>query len=248
VLNRLSELSKYLKAEGLSKEAGLLARIRVKIAQEVYIVMPGDNPGKIAQKHYERFSYHKYITDENGIRITDDKGNTIKPLQVGQRLLLGEAPESPNTSMNYSANLVEFIKREEELRLSAYDDNGRAPGGYTTIGYGHNLGPVDSVSVSSIPDITEAKAEQYLKQDLKQAADGVSENTHVRLNQHQFDALVSLTFNIGRGALANSELLATINSGNLSQAGRDISGAFISLKGHKERRARESKLFLEGTY
>jgi lysozyme len=238
--NKLSELLKYLKAEGLSEEAGLLARIQVKIAQQVYLVKPGDNLGKIAQKHYGKASYSRYITNEDGSAIVD-------PLQVGQKLLLGAAPQTPNSSMNFSQQLVNFLTAEgrESLSLEAYDDKF----GNMTIGYGHKLDRNDKTKV-----ITLEKAKQFLKEDLAIAADFVRSNTNVKLSQNQFDALVSIVFNTGRGNFANSDLLTKINSGDLIGAGKAIKSSFISAGGKKnvdglmDRRELESKMFLEGAY
>lgn len=85
---------------------------------------------------------------------------------------------------------IDLIKQFEGCRLIAYKDSV----GVLTIGYGHTKG------VHSNQSITQAQAEEYLKQDLsifEKAVDNLSRP----LNQNQFDALVSFAFNCGEGNL-----------------------------------------------
>ena len=139
MFDKLLGLYKYLDKVGLSSEARLVSSIHKKIAQEVYIVEPGDNLTNIAQQYYGKASYYRYIKNEDGTGI---KG----PLQIGQKLLLTAGPSTPNSSMSYSQNLVEFLKRHESLQLSAYNDGV----GNTTIGYGHNIGKIPLSRIRNI--------------------------------------------------------------------------------------------------
>jgi len=93
--------------------------------------------------------------------------------------------------MTTSAQGIDLIKRHEILRLQAYPDSG----GYS-VGYGHYGVPVGTA-------ITEAEAEALLRQDLP-ARERAVKALGASLAQNQFDALVSLCYNIGTGAFAGS--------------------------------------------
>ena len=95
--------------------------------------------------------------------------------------------------MRTSANGLQLIKKHEGLRLRAY----QCPAMVWTIGYGHT-GTARKGLV-----ITEAKANELLMEDV-QWAEGEVLRMNVRLTQNQFDALVSLVFNIGVGAFRRS--------------------------------------------
>ena len=86
-----------------------------------------------------------------------------------------------------------LIKQFEGCRLIAY----QCSAGVWTIGYGHTAG------VHKGMKITQAQAEAYLKQDVAKFEKYVSNASYVpftdKLNQNQFDALVSFAFNLGQG-------------------------------------------------
>lgn len=86
---------------------------------------------------------------------------------------------------------LELIKSFEGLKLIAY----LCPAGVWTIGYGHTSG------VKKGQVITKAQAENMLKSDLKRYEAYVNDNVHIDLNENQFSALVSFTFNCGVGNL-----------------------------------------------
>jgi lysozyme len=56
-----------------------------------------------------------------------------------------------------------------------------------------------------------------LSQDVKPAEQSVNNGVKVSLNQNQFDALVSFTFNVGGGAFSSSTLLKVLNQGQYDQ-------------------------------
>lgn len=86
----------------------------------------------------------------------------------------------------------DLIKKYEGLRTTAY----KCPAGVYTIGYGHTKG------VKAGMRISRKEAEDLLVQDLAVAENAV--NIYVNrynLNQNEYDALVSFTFNCGAGNL-----------------------------------------------
>jgi len=113
---------------------------------------------------------------------------------------------------------------------------------------GHNLGPSDTRP----PDITEEQAEAYLADDIKKAEDAVKANVTVPLTQGQYDALVSLAFNIGRSNFAGSKLVSVLNQGDYSgAAGEFANWARVGSKHPKwqrDRRTAERDMFVSGAY
>lgn len=88
---------------------------------------------------------------------------------------------------------VDLIKSFEGLSLTAY----RLPGEqYYTIGYGHY-----GKEVKAGQRITKDEAEKLLKADLEKFEEWVNTIPPFELNQNQFDALVSFTYNLGPGNL-----------------------------------------------
>ena len=103
--------------------------------------------------------------------------------------------------MKTSSKGIDFIKSFETLQLRAY--KAVQTERYYTIGYGH-YGP----DVKPGSSITEAEAEQMFAEDIADFEQCVSRSTAGwNLKQSQFDALVSLAFNVGVNAFQNSTLL-----------------------------------------
>ena len=100
---------------------------------------------------------------------------------------------------------LDLIKQFEGCRLTAY----QCSAGVWTIGYGHTAG------VHRGMKITQAQADAYLKQDVAKCEKYVNNASYVpftsKLNQNQFDALVSFVFNLGQGNLMKLCKGRTIN-------------------------------------
>lgn len=95
-----------------------------------------------------------------------------------------------------------LIESFEGLSLTAYQDQR----GIWTIGYGHT-GPEVTKGLVWTQDMADAT----LAADLTVAEGAVNRLVHVPLNQNQFDALVSLCYNIGQGNFASSTVLHATN-------------------------------------
>ncbi len=109
--------------------------------------------------------------------------------------------------MKISNNGLNLIKQFEGLRLAAYDDGA----GVWTIGYGTIKYP-NGVRVKHGDKITQAQADQYIANDVATFERAVNMLVNVPLNQNQFDALVSFTYNLGATNLSASTLLKKLNS------------------------------------
>ena len=141
--------------------------------------------------------------------------------------------------MNYviSDDGLDIIKEFEGCELTAYI----CPSGIYTIGYGHT----GDVLPGTI--ITQAEADALLRKDIEKFEKGVNNYTNVPLNQSQFDALVSFSFNVGLGAYRDSTLLRLLNGadyeGAAGQFGRWVNGSNGPLPGLVRRRDAEEKLY-----
>ena len=98
--------------------------------------------------------------------------------------------------MQTSPNGILFIRKNEGVRLSIYDDNG-----HPAIGYGHDLTQQEIVSGVYVNGITIDQAAALLKQDLTVRYEPIVNELAPQANQNEFDALVDFTYNLGVGAL-----------------------------------------------
>lgn len=144
--------------------------------------------------------------------------------------------------MKMSANGLNLVKSFEGLYTKAY----LCPANVWTIGYGHT-GTVDGKKICAGMSITATKAASLLALDMAQFEKGVEQRVKVKLNQNQFDALVSFSFNVGLGALGSSTLLKLLNQGKYSEASKEFAkwnkGGGKVLAGLTKRRAAEAALF-----
>ena len=150
---------------------------------------------------------------------------------------------APDKTMNISAAGIDFIKSHEGLCLTAYKCLSTEQ--YYTIGYGHYGSDVNVGQT-----ITQAQAESILKKDLESFVNCVNKAVTVAVTQAQFDALVSLCYNIGTGAFASSDLVKHLNAGKMFHAcaefplWRKSGGAIIA--GLQSRRQKELTSFAIG--
>lgn len=86
----------------------------------------------------------------------------------------------------------------------------RCPAGVWTIGMGTTRYP-DGTPVKKGDVISEQKLYECLTYDIASAESAVALHVRPVIEQHQFDALVSLVYNIGRGNFMSSTLLRIIN-------------------------------------
>lgn len=135
----------------------------------------------------------------------------------------------------------DFIKGFEDLRLVAYPDPGTG-GKPWTIGWGHTKG------VRQGDKITQEQAEQFLSDDL--AVFELTVNSAIKrpMTQNQFDAMVSLAFNIGGPEFAGSTLVKKFNAGDVLGAADQFPRWKFSagkvMPGLVKRRAAEREKFL----
>jgi lysozyme len=141
--------------------------------------------------------------------------------------------------MKLSKAGADLIKKYEGCRLKAY----KCPAGVWTIGFGHT-GNVKEGQV-----INQVQADALFDKDVQKFVEGVNKLVKVEINQNQFDALVSFTYNLGIGALKKSTLLQYVNKKQFDKAANEFdrwnkAGGEV-LKGLVNRRNSEEALFEE---
>lgn len=145
--------------------------------------------------------------------------------------------------MHVSPSGIDLICNFEGKRLMAYDDGV----GVWTIGFGTTIYP-NGIKVKKGDVCTEAQAKAYMAYDLKKFELAVNNTVNVSLNQNQFDALVSLAYNIGTNAFKNSTLVKMLNAGDIRGAANQfdvwVKAGGKRMQGLVNRRAKEKALFL----
>jgi len=157
-----------------------------------------------------------------------------------------------------SSKGLSLLKTLEGFRNAPYDDQtGKDTDSWVagaTVGFGHLI---DRDEWDEFKDgVTREEAERLLRQDLRPFVNAVRNKTQTPLSQHQFDALVIFTFNIGRTAFRNSSVLKLINRPQTNTQYRNLESAWKAwnrsqgqvMEGLKRRRAIEWQLFESGRY
>jgi lysozyme len=140
-----------------------------------------------------------------------------------------------------SAALVDLVAEFEGFRSRAY----LCPAGVWTIGYGQTSG------VKPGSTTTESAARADLERSLEQYQSSVREMiTHDDSTGQMVDAMTSLAYNVGLGALRKSTLLRMHNLrdyfGAASQFARWSRGGGKVLPGLVRRREAERKMYIAG--
>jgi lysozyme len=148
--------------------------------------------------------------------------------------------------MTPSDLLYEFLRGWEgqggQPVLTAYLDSANVP----TIGYGHTR----HVTVGDT--CTADQAEQWLENDLAPTAVAMTAAIRVPESQQQFDAICSLAFNVGIGAIRGSTLLRKLNAADTDGAALqftawEMAGGQV-VAGLEKRRIAEQQIFLNADY
>lgn len=120
--------------------------------------------------------------------------------------------------MKMSDNGRALLTEWEGKETHVYRDSAGMP----TIGVGHLLTKdeitsgkilIDGVPVKYANGLTGQQIDKLIEQDLSWAESAVNTYIDVELNQNQFDALVSFTFNTGKQAFYSSTLRRVLNQG-----------------------------------
>ena len=148
--------------------------------------------------------------------------------------------------MNISNNCVNIIKQFEGFSATVYKDIVGVP----TLGYG-----LTGTLIGGLTKVTESQATDLLKQALNTWVIPINKalmSGQCWLNQNQFDAIVSLSYNIGVTGLLSSTLFTNLLRGVRDRA--TITNNFLMWNkaggkveiGLTNRRTQEAELFLKG--
>jgi len=143
---------------------------------------------------------------------------------------------------------IDLIHSFEQFRSKAYKDSGGVP----TIGWGSTR--IFGRQVRMNDRITRKQADFQFEKDLYMFEEFVKLYVKVPINQNQFDALVSLCYNIGQGNLKRSRVIERLNNGKVGEAAQGFmrhvyarhrkTKKLLKLKGLVRRREAEKQLFL----
>jgi lysozyme len=147
-----------------------------------------------------------------------------------------------NHTLKLSKDGVRLIHAFEGCVLHIY----KCSAGYETIGWGHRVWPEEIAEFRN--GITQEQADALFLKDAVKRENSVKDLITFPLLQHQFDALVSFTFNVGRGSLQTSTLRRLLNEGKVDQIPEKLN-EWIYIKqvvsnGLRRRRQAESLMFL----
>ena len=139
--------------------------------------------------------------------------------------------------MKISQEGIDLIKHFEGCELESY----RCSANVLTIGYGTTKNVVEGMKIS------QHQAEELLMKDLEEFEEYVEDLIDVKLEQHQFDALVAWTYNLGPTNLKTSTLRKVLNKGAYDDVPEQMkrwnkAGGQV-LKGLVRRRNAEALLF-----
>ena len=218
----------------------------------IYLMQGGHYISKIS-KYPSKSNPNEKVLNVSGMKSWFTRGDSPRGMTVSQS---GPEPkpyprqptastsgqQTSSSSRQTNAAGIGLIKSFEGLRLKAYQD----AVGVWTIGYGTTRG------VKPGQQITEAQAESLIKTDLARFERDVSQAVRVPINDNQFAALVSFTYNVGSGAMRSSTLLRKLNRRDIRGASNEFprwnrAGGRV-LAGLTRRRNAEKALFLGQDY
>ena len=147
--------------------------------------------------------------------------------------------------MKASENIITFIAEQEGFRSKAYRP---LPTDRWTVGYGFTF--LNGAAVKEGDTLSEGQARIVLNGLVQRVAASISPNMPLGVSQNQFDAVVSLVYNIGITAFKNN------NIGKMFYNGLDISEKFPLynssggrvIQGLINRRAKEKEIYENGIY
>ena len=211
----------------------ILTLFLISCSTSHYTVRRGDTLTKISKNSRVSVAKLKEIN-----HLTSDK------LVVGQRIYFNEASKSHSIGRisrgknRIDSKGLQLIKDFEKLSLKSYRDSG----GVWTVGYGHT-GP----DVGRWTRVSKRKANSLLEEDVSATERAVADAIQVKTTQNQFNAMVSLAFNVGVTNFRQSTLLRLHNKRAFTSASREftkwskVNGR--TSKGLLIRREKEAKLY-----
>ena len=146
--------------------------------------------------------------------------------------------------MKLDENGYKLLQEFEGLSLVPY----KCSAGVATIGYGATFYPSGKKVTMQDTPISLATAKWMLKEIADKFAVDVDKMIKANINQNQFNAIVSLSYNIGLAGLAKSSLLKKVNANPSDSTIRNSflvwnKGGGKVLDGLTKRRTKEANLY-----
>lgn len=147
---------------------------------------------------------------------------------------------------NLSPTGRQFLMESEGFKDTAYQDSA----GIWTIGFGSTR--LNNKPVSKGMKISKEEGFRQKESYVKELQKAIDNSVTAPLTQNQYDALISLGYNIGVNGLANSTLVSKINSGDqiteedflsFNKAKNKGTGKKEESEGLSKRRKREFEIF-----
>lgn len=145
--------------------------------------------------------------------------------------------------MKLDNNGYRLIQGFEGLKLNAYKDSAGIP----TIGYG-NIAYENGTKVKMGDTISQEKADLLFQHFANRFASQVDSVVTATVNQNQFNAMVSLAYNIGIGAFSKSTLLKKVNKNSCDSTIKDefmkwVNAGGKRIQGLVNRRKKEAEVY-----
>jgi lysozyme len=192
---------------------------------QTFLLTRGLSIGRVGEMDANTVAATKLFQAANGLAADGIVGHDTETAAISHGFAGFPAP----ATMQPSDKCVDFIKGFEACELKVYDDGF----GYPTVGYGHRTQPEDRLSLGDT--ISQAQADAFFVADLREHARPVNNSVKVHVTQGQYDAMVSLCFNIGGTNFQDSAVLARVNRGDYDGA-REGFDHFITSRDPKTRK------------
>lgn len=188
------------------------------------------------------------VNTPEGKRLEDGRHNAAGEAEYATVTDLPPEALTPASQHQVSEKGIALIKQFEGNGLDVYQD----VAGLDTVGVGHLITDEEKASGRFADGrITEEESTELLLEDLASIQKQVRGCVKQNLTQEQYDALVSMAFNIGGNAFCNSTLVKKLNAGNFvevpNEMGRwtkaNINGTLTPVQGLVNRRQAEARLF-----
>jgi lysozyme len=153
------------------------------------------------------------------------------------------APPAPSGARRPGKKGLDLIHSFEQCRFDAYPDPGSVDGNPWTIGWGST-----GSDIKKGTRWTQAECDARFERDIAKFAEGVAKAIgDAPTTQSQFDAMVSLAYNIGLEAFKTSSVLRRHKEGSYAAAASAFSMWVKNdgkvMKGLQRRRAAEAELY-----
>lgn len=197
----------------------------------------------------EQKEYDTYKTPEQGAKDEYqsfvEEMETFSPSNKQSTTLNNKPKTSPTGLSDFGLN---FLADQEGFKEKAYKDKA----GIWTVGFGSTTYKGKPVTANTV--ITKQEALEEKKKYVEEVQNSIASNVKVPLTQEQYDALISLGYNIGRTALAKSSIVSKLNAGQevtkedflaFNKLTDPKTKKLIANEGLENRRNREFEMFIK---